>query len=189
MSQPTIINPIRLNGRRYRKGDEAALQALTQPEANPDQAVSQEQLAQWQKRGLIEGDWGVEASATDAAPNTEEVERLQSEIEGMQRTFDASYGELQRERDALAARVAELEAAASTPTNGSTPADEGANTDTFEAALRAEFGDRDSATVLKSEYATPAAILGTEAAELNKLSQFGDAKVERLRAVATRFAG
>ena len=45
--EPTIKGCIRLNGRKFVKGNEAELRAVATPE----------QLAQWDAQGLLEGDW------------------------------------------------------------------------------------------------------------------------------------
>lgn len=70
---PTIVGSIRMQGRRYAKGDEEALRAVMTPEQHAD----------WQQRGLIEGDWQQEPSLTNQALPPGDAETYQRIVDAL----------------------------------------------------------------------------------------------------------
>lgn len=115
MSKPVIVGSIRLEGRPFRKGDEAALLEKSTPE----------QRAGWLQRGLIEGDWDISGSELETlqtsratgevlATLTKERDDALNQLQEQQKTFDASYQHVIAESDALQAENGRLKAESDT---------------------------------------------------------------------------
>jgi hypothetical protein len=166
--KPKITGSIRINGRRFRAGDEAELQSV----------LTRTQHDELQKRGLIAGDWDV-SGEDGSTPLTGEPSPLENQLLEVLARYVGETGEsegavdvlnrLIRERDEARAELATLKAGGSTPT---------------EPLLALEsLGSDVIDSLTAAGYDTPDAVAAASDKDLEAWPGIGEATIKKIRAL------